>query len=316
MPRAVRLRRYAYQRKYNYYHDEEDGRFASSPSALDMTPNSDKRFPSQGQLQTASLQQFGRGDSLNATYKTTIAGKNYLVKKNSDEADAMGISNQEERAVFSSKTADVLGVSDFTLPVQKMARNGQDVTVQPWVEGTPMLALSKEQRVAAVSKLSIENYAKLRLYEYVVHDRDRHLGNYLVDSTQKGEKGLKLIDMGLALRTDEITNDFESKIATNYTTPPFKDATGTRSTDPNEKPFNKKVLRSFVEHADEIVRMARYTGANDRTIKALELRLHAIALLSKSKKDPTMNALNAVIATIPWESRDAKKRKPASFFTD
>ena len=251
------------------------------PGKHDQKTHGRRSAPSQDKLNKSELNKFG--SSLNRTYKTTIDGKDYFVKKSNSEGQTV---DQTVGELMGFQAAKDLGIKDNVIPVTKMTHNGEECIVSPWTDGRPLAELSFDEKRKIMGKLSDEEFTKLHAFEYIVSDDDRHEGNYLYDESTKQ---LKMIDLEFAMYGESSFysphSNTTSQIA-DWRAVAHGGGVGSLRLDQN-------TLKSVLSRKDKIIKNADKAGLSGKRMDALKRRFSVLEEMSTDPK-PTLARMQDV----------------------
>jgi hypothetical protein len=243
--------------KFDPAHDA-DGQFGTTGNGAGGGAGG--TFPTKKEFVMATLDPFVSGGR-NSAYSTVINGTKYFAKN----VDEIGSKDAELAA---SQMAQDVGMGDLAMPLQIMGNGGNKYVVSPWTDMAQFADMTKEDRVAAVQKMSVEDYTKFSTYQYLMNDPDRHTGNFLIDpATGK----TKIIDMGQAF--SDTTESVLNRSALNNARANYGDIPATKL-DPVTMKNMVKGTKNFSKHM---------AGMPQAKIDAMQQRIELVRYLSTLK---------------------------------
>lgn len=222
----------------------------------------DETFPGDEEFDGAKLERLtpevsstakGKGEGSHPIYKTTIAGKQYFLKSQSEAAIS--------KEVAAYEIAKEVGLGDDVLPARRVYHKGKAYVANPLLDKDDIQSLGSEKGLGdLVRSMPKERAAEMLLFDYAIHNHDRHSGNLL--ARKNGD--VLLIDHG-AVKWD-LPGRVSSKLDTkkNFF---YKKAF---NSDPDAE-IPEDVLRRFVEKRDRVreITAYRYAGQNRRLVNPI-----------------------------------------------
>ena len=185
---------------------------AASAAMWDTTPqvnqNYDSIFPSQEEFSKAKFDNLvpvssgSAQQGTHAIFKTKIKSSDFFVKKATEMAIAKEVSSYE--------IAKELGLGDNVLPAARIYKDKVPFVANPLLNKELVVDLGNEEKIKkTIGDMDKQKLSKLLLYDYTIHNHDRHSGNVLF----KPNNDIYLIDHG-AMRwdlPDQISSKLDSK---------------------------------------------------------------------------------------------------------
>lgn len=178
-------------------------------AAVSAPPSAAKEPGGLAQTKIEYMEKLGGEDSgLNASYVATLSDGGKAVFKPASGEQAIGISEPvrsnidagtyHKREVAAYKLAEHLGMKDMVPETASISHNGEVGSLQRWHSGGKLLALQGDPngRLEGGARFDHESSERMRVFDYVTGNSDRHAGNLLSDNSSGSPRPI-LIDHGL-----------------------------------------------------------------------------------------------------------------------